>query len=283
MSDFIRNIDCLGKGYVDLVTWLPWNMAELYERATQGFGDEILDIGEMMGQDDLTVVNAAYASTAQEAGALDPRQRRLIAYLAEHGHTSPFRHAIVQLFIKAPLMVARQWFKSRVGSVHTPDSFEFLGMWDGEGNDGGFDDPLYAWNESSRRYVTSEPEFYVPAVWRSAPENRKQGSGGPVADLAQSIASTLLVDTQQEGEQRYREALGHGICAEQARLFLPAYGLYLYWRWTASLGAVCHFLNQRLADDAQAEIAEYARAVYALVSQDAVYPLSVAALVKERE
>ena len=89
-----------------------------------------------------------------------------------------------------------------------------------------------------------------------------------------------LRQTQRDCEEMYNFALSCGMASEQARLFLPAYGLYLYWRWTASLGAICHFLNQRLAGDAQQEIRDYAEAVYRLVGQPAVYPLSVEQLVK---
>ena len=58
-----------------------------------------------------------------------------------------------------------------------------------------------------------------------------------------------------------------GVCAEQARLFLPAYGMYVRWYWTASLQSVCHFLEQRLADDAQVEIQKYAQAVLGFVKE----------------
>src|SRR5690606_6679737 len=89
---------------------------------------------------------------------------------------------VVSFEVKAPLMVRSQWFKYRVSSEHTPQQWipvpwEELGA--GNGDDGS-DDPLYARNEASRRYVTMEPEFYVPDAWRSAPANKKQGSGAPV-------------------------------------------------------------------------------------------------------
>lgn len=200
---------------------------------------------DVMGSD-LTVVNAARVSYNKESFSLTEKDKRLIRFLAEHGHTSPFRHATMQWEIYAPLMVARQWWKYIVGSMHQ--------------------DPMTAWNESSRRYVTELPTFYIPTSmeWRSAPENSKQGSGKPLPEHIGSYLTKQLLKLQDDALFLYQYALELGVCAEQARLFLPAYGLYVRWYWTCSLQACVHFLQQRLADDAQWEIQQYAKAVYHL-------------------
>lgn len=191
----------------------------------------ILDHGyvrlvDVMGSD-LTVVNAARVSYAKESSELSERDIRLIKFLAREGHTSPFRHAIAQFEIYAPLMVARQWWKYVIGSAHA----------EGSG------DSLDAWNESSRRYITEEPVFYVPRddEWRSVPESSKQGSGEPIAKSIGAEYSSELRQLIALGETLYDKAIVDGICAEQARLFLPAYGMYVRWYWTASLQSVCHF------------------------------------------
>lgn len=72
---------------------------------------QVLDKGyvrlvDHMGSD-LTVVNAARVSYAKESKELNEKDLRLIQFLAREGHTSPFRHAIMQYEIYAPLMVAR--------------------------------------------------------------------------------------------------------------------------------------------------------------------------------
>jgi thymidylate synthase (FAD) len=226
---------------------------------------KVLDKGyvrlvDVMGSD-LTVVNSARVSYNKAKSELDEKDIRLIKFLAREGHTSPFRHATLQFEVYAPLMVARQWWKYVVGSDHVMD----------------------AWNESSRRYITEEPVFYVPKAneWRSAPANSKQGSGDAVEyELGQSYTQDLL-DYIAMGERLYQDALNHGICAEQARLFLPAYGMYVRWYWTASLQSVAHFLNQRLAHDAQKEIQEYAKAVYELAIEK--FPVSLPELLKNDE
>jgi thymidylate synthase (FAD) len=217
---------------------------------------------DVMGSD-LTVANAARVSYAKESHELSERDIRLIKFLAREGHTSPFRHAIAQFEVYAPLMVARQWWKYVIGS----------GIQEGTG------DSLEAWNESSRRYITEEPVFYVPNAneWRSAPENSKQGSGEPVPF---EYGCTLTGDLQQIidlGFTAYENAIAEGVCAEQARLFLPAYGMYVRWYWTASLQSICHFIVQRLEHDAQKEIQDYAKAILTLI--EAEFPVAVKELI----
>jgi thymidylate synthase (FAD) len=83
-----------------------------------------------------------------------------------------------------------------------------------------------------------------------------------LVDLDTSVVyGTLLERTQKQGLDNYNDAIAAGIAPEQARLFLPAYGLYVNWRWTASLAAVLHFLNQRLDSHAQWEMRMFAAAV----------------------
>lgn len=213
---------------------------------------------------DLTVVNAARVSFDKESKTLTDKDRGLIDFLARNDHGSPFRHAVLQFEVYAPLMVCRQWWKYRIGSTATEQGDPM--------------DTLEAWNESSRRYVTEEPTFYVPDLdeWRAAPENKKQGSGAPVKDDIGMEATHRLQKAIDEAESNYAWALAQGISAEQARLFLPAYGMYVRWYWTASLAGVGHFLNQRLEHAAQKEIQDYAQAVLTL-SRDA-FPESLKAL-----
>lgn len=199
--------------------------------------------------DDLDVVNSAKVSFAKESGAFEQREERLLGFLAREEHTSVFRHSALTYECYAPLMVARQWWKYVVASAHMEEQ--------------------NGWNESSRRYLTEEPTFYIPGPdeWRSAPDNKKQGSGAPVGDYIGKAAWELLVEEVDRGIKNYEWALENGICAEQARLFLNgAYGLYVRWRWTASLGAVLHFLHQRLEHDAQREIYEFAVAIKSLTA-----------------
>lgn len=199
--------------------------------------------------DDLDPVNSAKVSFAKESEEFGDREARLLAFLQREEHSSVFRHSALTFEVYAPLFVARQWWKYAVASTHLEDQ--------------------NGWNESSRRYVTETPEFYLVAnnEWRSAPDNRKQGSGEPVALGHGEVMTDSLEWYINQGVKLYEEAMARGICAEQARLFLPAYGLYVRWRWTASLSAVTHFLHQRLEHDAQKEMRDYAVAVKELTAE----------------
>lgn len=202
--------------------------------------------------DDLTIVNAARVSYDKESEAFSDRDQRLLAFLLREGHTSPLRHAAVSFEVYAPLMVARQHWKYVVSST--------------------FVDDQNGWNESSRRYITEDEQFYVPGPdeWRSRPENSKQGSGEPLPPELGGDWTEALEEYIDRGLALYDRALEKGIAPEQARLFLPAYGMYVRYRWTTSLAGVLHFLGQRLEHDAQVEIQEYAKAVYAIV--EPLYP-----------
>lgn len=192
---------------------------------------------------DLSVVNAARVSYDKESTEIEQRDEKLLSFLIREGHTSPFRHAAITFEVYAPLFVARQWWKYAVSSSHVDDQ--------------------NGWNESSRRYITEDEEFYVPSAssWRSKPENSKQGSGEPIHFSNGAHYTNKLNETIVNGVRLYHEAMEDNVAPEIARLFLPAYAMYVRWRWTASLQSVMTFLNQRLEHDAQVEIQEYAKAV----------------------
>lgn len=200
---------------------------------------------------DLSVVNAARVSYNKESHELTKKDEGLIRFLGRDGHTSPFRHSTMVFEVYAPLMVARQWWKYIIGSDHADQPFSNV-------------DRMVGWNESSRRYISDEIEFVEvsPAEWRSAPANSKQGSGAPIDSEKGKEFTEMLESYQRTGLMAYESALENGIAPEQARLFLPAYGLFVRWRWHASLQGVCHFLYQRLKHDAQSEIRDYAEVVY---------------------
>lgn len=202
---------------------------------------------------DLSVVNSARVSFDKQSHEFNEKDSRLIDFLAREGHTSPFRHATMQFEIYAPLMVARQHWKQVVGSDHTQD----------------------AWNESSRRYITESEEFYIPNddEWRSAPADKKQGSGDLLDVQDGNYWTQELIEHVEEGVAKYNLALERGIAPEQARLFLPAYAMYVRYYWTASLQSVSLFLNQRLAHDAQKEIQIYAQAVNKFAKE--LFPVSI--------
>jgi thymidylate synthase (FAD) len=208
---------------------------------------------------DLTVCNAARVSFGKETEwdyeesdaysfkqHLKTKDRKLIQYLAKHKHISPFGHCFASFHIKAPVFVARQLVKHK-----------FL-----------------RWNEISRRYVDSEPEFYMPRSWRGRSEDKKQGSSGEWydedTDISVGYCYTACLDT-------YKELLDEGICPEQARMVLPQ-SMMTEWYWSGSLDAFADMCKLRCAPDTQAETQEVANKIS--IQMHKLFPVSWMALAK---
>ena len=208
---------------------------------------------------DLSVANAARVSFGKQTKSLEiypatidghlvtipftnVKDRHLIEYLAKHDHWTPFAHTSITFYIKSPIFIARQLGKHQVGLV---------------------------WNEISRRYVSSEPEFYLPQEWRLAAEDKKQGS------LDETIKYDDAIQVQEIALQHYQSMLEKGIAPEQARMVLPQ-STYTEWYWTGSLYAFARVCKLRLQPDAQKET----RYIAQLISDrcDQLFPISWAVL-----
>lgn len=192
---------------------------------------------------ELDIVNAARTSYEKESTFFDEKDEKLIRYLMKENHRSPFRHVHLGLEFKTPLFVARQNWRHIVGASTIEEGTPF--------------------SEASRRYVTSEPQFYVPDQhqWRGKPENSKQGSGVQLDERLGALATQDLEDLLSICNRLYNKWMASGLAPEQARLFLPAYGMYVIYRWTPSLDAVMNYLSLRLDAHAQFETQLYAQIV----------------------
>lgn len=190
--------------------------------------------------DDRRIVNAARVSFGKKKEVFDEDDAKLLRYLAKNKHWSPFRHGMITFHIKAPEFVLRQWYKHVVGAEWTSSYYT----------------KDHAWNEISLRYIEVK-DFYVPKVFRKAPENKKQGSGGP---LENKWVHSFYWDSMDQAFTNYKRLVDAGVCIEQARCVLPL-SLYTQVYWTASLQALFNFIELRTESHAQAEIQEYARIV----------------------
>ena len=210
---------------------------------------------------DLTVVNAARVSMDKWHAEFDfESDTRLINYLAREGHWSPFSHPKATFMITAPIFVARQWEKHRVGCVR------------------GYD--IYDQNEMSRRYVDDEPEFFAPKEWRSRPtENIKQGSGEALNAIGQNLCYGILVWTQKQALASYKDLLDIGVAPEQARMVLPQ-SMYTQWVETGSLAYWARLCGLRIDAHAQREICDLATQVAEQMAQS--FPVSWAALMEHK-
>lgn len=221
---------------------------------------DVLDHGKvelidgMVSHPVLKVVNSARVSFNKEAFTLEDRDIKLVKYLIDHEHFSTLRHSYFSFRVKAPLAVFRQWWKYQVGS-----------QWMENEGIGSIEIPDTSWNEMSGRYVEFEPEFYIPAEIRVQSKNNKQGSSGKLETLATGANPVdFFKSACDEQYKNYKTIVEAGGAKEQARMLLPQ-NIYSECIWTCSLQTIMFFLNQRLKEDSQWEIREYAKAVKELV------------------
>ena len=129
------------------------------------------------------------------------------------------------------------------------------------------------WNEVSRRYVDSEPEFYFPEVWRGRPTDKKQGSSDEVIVWVdrEERAGTALRRVCRDAVQSYNKMIEAGVTPEQARMILPQ-NTYTEWVWTGSVLAFARICNLRCKADAQKETQEVAWQIDEIVREN--FPVS---------
>jgi len=198
---------------------------------------------------DTTVVNAARVSFNKTVDVMEAKDEKLIEYLAKHKHTSPFFHPQIQLRIKMPIFVAREWFRHTVG---------------------------FSRNEVSRRYVDSVPEVWYPSVaeLRARDPKLKQGSQEKPVDDADAIGTEIRA-FGEASLALYDSLLKRQVAPEIARSVLPQ-GMYTEFIETASLAAYARLWELRTDAGAQREIQAYARAIESLLMPH--FPISWKAL-----
>ena len=217
--------------------------------ASDGIG--FIELLDTFG-DDLTVVNAARVSFAKESHDMEPRDEKLIRYLAEHNHVTPFFHPQARFRIKMPIFVAREWYRHQIG---------------------------FARNEVSRRYVDSRPECWSPAVeeLRARDPKLKQGSRPEPAESAAEWHGRIT-EAQMRSISMYEEMIADGVAPEVARCILPQ-SMYTEFIETGSLAAYARLCGLRLSPDAQKEIRTYADGLRELLIPS--FPVSWKALTRD--
>jgi thymidylate synthase (FAD) len=182
---------------------------------------------------DLSVVNGARVSFARHKAEMDESDEGLIRFLMRDRHGTPFEHNAFRFHVRAPLFVAREWFRHRVGSF----------------------------NEFSMRYAKASDEFYVPE-----PDDVRSQVGKPGAYSFEPVDPELAEQTREELRDLYDEAYAtytrlveRGIARELARLAMPM-GAYTEFYWTVNARSLMNFVSLRAAETAQREIRRYAEA-----------------------
>ncbi len=210
--------------------------AQEYEKSVTGIdplhdGISSVELIRVSGSD-LDIVNAARVSYGKMSTTVTERDHKLIKYLVEHNHTSPFEHNQLSFRIKAPLFVVRQWMRHRMNS----------------------------YNEISYRYVKAPLEFYIPIYWRYQDATNRQCSTGAFENkqLTEAYKQSLEL-----ASNTYAHLLDQGVSREQARAVLPLC-TYSEFIFTCNLHSLMHFMKLRMDPGAQHEIRAYAYALLEL-------------------
>jgi len=191
-----------------------------------------IELQDMMG-DDLAIVNAARVSFLGESKG-DEADKKLLNYLIDNKHLSPFEQVVFKLRVNAPVLVWWQLVRHRTARL----------------------------NLQSGRY-TELNELYFPTEWRLQSKDNKQGSEGVLEDKSQSLFfHAELKKHYYNAMYLYQEALATGIAREQARLFLPGFAVYYTGIFQIDARNLMHLLDLRLGEHAQFEIRQYAEAMY---------------------
>jgi len=197
--------------------------------------EKVLDKGfvrliEFMGGD-AGVVLGARVSYGQGLKS-DEKDKKLIFYLLQHGHMSPFEQAVFKFHIKLPIFVMRQLVRHRIASL----------------------------NEESARYREVGDEFYVPEHFRKQDEKNKQGSLTATTEINQNQCLEVYEKTIGQSYQTYKNLLNQGAAREMARMVLPV-ALYTQIYWTINARSLMNFILLRAESHAQWEIQKYAIAL----------------------
>ena len=196
-----------------------------------------VELIDHFGSDNM-IVDVARVSYDKKADNYTNEQNiKLIRYLWNHKHSSPFRHPQFQFRIECPIYVERQLFKHQVG---------------------------ISINSISGRYVDFSDSYDTISEWRKQSKNSKQGSEGKVDNqLACKKIEAKVIDTCK---QAYSLLLDLGVSKEQARTILPL-NLNTSFIWTGSLLAFMHMCSLRLKPDAQVETREVVNAMLTAIGE----------------
>ncbi len=188
---------------------------------------------------DYAVVQAARVSYGE--GLKDyESDSKLINYLFQHKHTSPFEMVKFKFHVKAPIFVASQWFRHRMGN----------------------------YNEISGRYSKIKEDFYNPDKVSSQCTINKQLSANDNIlnnDIIKSKFNLYMLDCNKQ-YNNYNILMENGVSREIARIGLPM-NLFTEFYFCIDLHNLLNFIKLRNSDNAQYEIKEYASAIQDMVTE----------------
>ena len=200
------------------------NQNEVIHLLDKGF----IRLVDFMGSDNRVVSSARVSFGGVSKG--EEQDKRLIKYLLEHRHHTPFEHCYFQFHVCCPIYVARQWMRHRWGSF----------------------------NEISARYTQVKDEFYIPAEFRGQDIKNRQGS--VKADFDNEALRKLYEESVESSFATYNQLIEAGVAREMARGVLPVCQ-YTQFYWSVNARSLLNFLQLRTDGHAQYEIRVYADAI----------------------
>ncbi len=213
----------LNKGFVKLVDCMP----------------RIISLDQKKLMCDSAIVQAARVSYGQGFKNYET-DSKLINYLFKHKHTSPFEMVKFKFHVKAPIFVARQWVRHRMGN----------------------------YNEISGRYSELKDDIYIPdKVSSQSIINKQLSADDNLLALSNDTLKNLLLDANKYNKLQYNtyeNLMKEGVSREIARINLPL-SLYTEFYFSIDLHNLLNFIKLRNSKNAQHEIKEYASAIQAII------------------
>ncbi len=203
---------CKGEGWLPMAPQLPWS-----------------------------TTGAMVCNTCAGTGRSKPGDEKLLKYLWDNGHHTPFEMAGLTIEVQAPIFIFREWHRHRTQS----------------------------YNELSARYTPMPDVHYMPTAERCLQADPLNKQAGALAEANAYNAEEFLKELEslyEQSERVYQSGLRRGVPKEIARLAVTV-GRYSRMRASGNLRNWLHFAGLRTGRGAQREIQEYASAVVSIIEE----------------
>jgi thymidylate synthase (FAD) len=205
---------------------------EILGKPFKVLNDGFVRLIDYLGSDS-SIVQAARVSYGKGTRKIQ-EDRGLIRYLLRHDHTTPFEMCEIKLHLRVPMDCWRQWIRHRTANI----------------------------NEYSTRYSVAIDAMQTtqPDEWRLQAQTNRQGSEGLLDVQKGTELSQQEQEIQDLARKLYEQRLELGVAREQARKDLPL-STFTEAYWKIDLHNLLHFLELRMAANAQYEIRQYANTI----------------------
>jgi thymidylate synthase (FAD) len=183
---------------------------------------------------DLRIANLARQSFGKSNQTFQTGDKGLINRLMKDRHGTPFEGVVFTFSVKAPIFVAREWFRHRIAS----------------------------YSELSGRYSELPPDFYIPELEQIREQKGKamDYTFAPMELYGADAFQQIMRETCERSFESYHTLLSHGVAKEVARDVLPV-NTYTTFSTIINLRSAFNFVSQRSHPSALWEIRQYSQAM----------------------